>query len=122
MPTFTTTYDLNKPLVNSAVDEDLWGGQLNDNADTLDQELGADFVDVASAATTAIGSAASRNVRITGTTTITSFGTSNAGVTRRVRFADALTLTHNGTSLILPGGANITTVADDSLISAELRQ
>ena len=29
------------------------------------------------------------------------------------RFADALTLTHNATSLILPGGASITTAAGD---------
>lgn len=71
-------------------------------------------VDVASAATTDIGAAASNNVRITGTTTITSLGTASAGITRKVRFAGALTLTHNGTSLILPGSANITTAADDT--------
>jgi len=71
------------------------------------------ITDVASASTTDIGAAATSEVRITGTTTITAFGTSNAGIRRRVRFADALTLTHNGTSLILPGAANITTVADD---------
>lgn len=70
--------------------------------------------DVASATTTNIGAATSNNVRITGTTTITSFGTADAGITRSVRFAAALTLTHNGTSLILPGGQNITTVADDT--------
>lgn len=70
--------------------------------------------DVASAATTNIGAATSNNVRITGTTTITSFGTADAGITRFVRFAAALTLTYNGTSLILPGGQNILTVADDT--------
>ena len=68
-------------------------------------------VDVASAATCAIGAAASNIVNITGTTTITSFGTIAAGVWRLVKFAGALTLTHNATSLILPSGANITTVA-----------
>lgn len=71
------------------------------------------WVDVASATATDIGAAASQNVRITGTTTITGFGTVAAGTFRRVRFADALTLTHNATSLILPGAANITTAADD---------
>lgn len=71
-------------------------------------------VDVASAGTTNIGAAASNNVRITGTTTITAFDTVTAGIRRTVRFAAALTLTHNGTSLILPGGQNITTVADDT--------
>lgn len=71
-------------------------------------------VDVASSGTTNIGAAASNSVRITGTTTITAFDTVDAGIRRTVRFAAALTLTHNGTSLILPGGQNITTVADDT--------
>lgn len=70
-------------------------------------------VDVASA-TPNIGAALSNNVRITGTTTISAFDSVGAGIRRNVRFAAALTLTHNGTSLILPGGQNITTVADDT--------
>lgn len=70
-------------------------------------------VNVASAATTNLGAAASQNVRVTGTTTITSFGTAAAGVFKRVLFAASLTLTHNSTSLILPGAANITTTAGD---------
>lgn len=78
------------------------------------------FEDVASAGTTNIGAATSNFVRITGTTTITSFGTIAAGVWRIVRFAGALTLTHNGTSLILPGTANITTAANDRLLAISL--
>lgn len=70
-------------------------------------------VNVASAATTNIGAAAGNRVRITGTTTITSLGTIAAGACRTVTFAGALTLTHNATSLILPGGANIATAAGD---------
>lgn len=77
-------------------------------------------IDIASAATTAIGGVNSGNVRITGTTTITSFGTIAAGVARIVRFAGALTLTHNATSLILPGGVNITTAAGDTLEALSL--
>jgi hypothetical protein len=72
-------------------------------------------VDVASAATCDIGAANSPLVRITGTTTITSFGT-NYTAPRFVRFADALTLTHNATSLVIPDGANITTAAGDTCI------
>lgn len=68
---------------------------------------------VASAGTTDIGAVASDKVSITGTTTITSFGTKAAGAYRQGRFTGALTLTHNATSLILPGGANITTAAGD---------
>lgn len=70
---------------------------------------------VASAATCNIGGANSLVVQITGTTTITSFGTDYLGP-RFVRFAGALTLTHNSTSLILPGAANITTAAGDTAI------
>ena len=39
MPTFTPNYNLNKPLVNSATDEDLWGDQTNDNWDVMDTQL-----------------------------------------------------------------------------------
>lgn len=39
MPTFTTYYSLAKPLVNSPVDEDLWGGELNDNMDIIDTTM-----------------------------------------------------------------------------------
>lgn len=71
-------------------------------------------VDVASATTTNLETAASNNIRITGTTTITGI-TLSAGHWRFVRFAAALTLT-NGASLILPGGANITTSAGDTML------
>ena len=52
---------------------------------------------------------------ITGTTTITTIASTNSwdGRVIYLQFDGALTLTHNGTSLILPGAANITTVAGD---------
>lgn len=68
---------------------------------------------IASAATCDIGAEDEEFLNVTGTTTITSFGTVRAGTVRRLLFADALTLTHNATSLILPGSANITTAAGD---------
>ena len=74
------------------------------------------FVNVASGATTNIGAATSPNVNITGTTTITAFDSVTAGIKRFVKFAGALTLTHNATSLILPGGSDIVTTAGDSAI------
>jgi len=67
---------------------------------------------VASASTCDIGAALTTRVEITGTTTITSFGTV-ANRRRRIRFSGVLTLTHNVTTLILPTGANITTAAGD---------
>jgi hypothetical protein len=69
--------------------------------------------DIASAATTDLGAVEGLAHNVTGTTTITSFGTVRAGVWKAVVFSGALTLTHNATSLILPGGANITTAAGD---------
>jgi hypothetical protein len=69
--------------------------------------------DIASATTTDIGAATGEFVDVTGTTTITALGTIAAGIVRTVRFTGALTLTHNATSLILPGSANITTANGD---------
>lgn len=80
----------------------------------------AEASDVASAATADIGAVAGRFVTITGTTTITSLGTVAAGVWRVCTFAGALTMTHNATSLILPGGANITTAAGDVMFARSL--
>jgi len=68
---------------------------------------------VASAATVDL-STTTNTVNVTGTVTITSLGTVAAGAHRLVTFAGALTLTHNATSLILPGSANILTAAGDS--------
>lgn len=36
MPTSTTNYSLQKPLVNNATDQDLWGSYLNDDMDDID--------------------------------------------------------------------------------------
>ena len=75
----------------------------------------APILNVASAATTPIAGANSNSVNVTGTTTITAFDTptGNAiGVTRRVTFQGALTLTHSA-SLIMPGGVNQVTMSGD---------
>lgn len=103
---------------NSPAGTDSIGSTLDDYLRVLqaiqrrEQAQGAS---IASASTTAIGANTDGNyVHITGTTTITSFGTVAAGISRVVVFDGALTLTHNATSLILPGGANITTAAGDA--------
>jgi hypothetical protein len=72
--------------------------------------------DIASAGTVDIGTQNTTFLRVTGTTTITSLGTVYNGP-RFLRFAGALTLTHNSTSLILPSAANIVTVAGDTAIA-----
>ena len=75
---------------------------------------------IASAATTDLSTATGWYVNVTGTVTITAFGTMAAGVVRILRFGGILTLTHNGTSLILPGGGNIGTTAGDRAIMLSL--
>lgn len=39
MPTYTTNYNLAKPDVNSAVDQDLWGNELNSDMDIIDSTM-----------------------------------------------------------------------------------
>lgn len=80
----------------------------------------ADTATIASASSMAIGAAAAKTVLVTGTTAITEFDSVDAGVTKQLVFADVLTLTHNATSLILPGAANITTAAGDVAIMLSL--
>jgi hypothetical protein len=77
---------------------------------------------IASSTTTDLGTIPSHNVSITGTTAITSFGSSanSAYPLYFITFTGALTLTHNATSLILPGGANITTAAGDTAVARYL--
>jgi hypothetical protein len=74
-------------------------------------EAGSDNTD---GATITMGEGGYFNL-ITSTTAITAFAfsTDKAGRTARVRFDTARTLTHNGTSLIIPGAANITTAQGD---------
>lgn len=71
-------------------------------------------VTIASAGAVNIGAAAGNTISVTGSTTITAFDTIASGAMRRVVFAAALILTHNATSLILPGAASITTAAGDA--------
>jgi hypothetical protein len=70
--------------------------------------------DIASATTLDLDAATGNLVDVTGTTTITAI-TLAEGRERTVRFTGALILTH-GSSLVLPGAANITTVAGDFAI------
>lgn len=109
-PTFTGTVtlpastSLTTPVLGAATGTSLVLSSF------LNEAKGAD---IASATTTDIGAATGNYVNVTGTVTITGLGTVQAGTRRIVKFTGALTLTHNATSLILPGGANITTVNGD---------
>ena len=93
------------------------GTGLDDNLRQIQATVRGDLAnkgsDIASATTTDLGAVVGLMHDITGTTTITGFGTVSAGLWKIVKFEGALTLTHNATSLILPGSANIVTVAGD---------
>lgn len=80
------------------------------------------LTNLASATTTDLGTVISHNATITGVTTITGFGSSASTdfPIYYLKFSGALTLTHNGTSLILPGAANIPTATGDAAIALYL--
>lgn len=105
---------------NSPTDSTTIGAGLADNLQqiqaTIRQDLASKGADIASASTTDLGAVSGLMHDITGTTTITSFGTVASGIWKLLKFEDALTLTHNATSLILPGGANITTANGDTAL------
>lgn len=72
--------------------------------------------DIASATTTDLGAVEGLMHDITGTTTITSFGTVRAGIWKILKYEGALTITHNSSSLILLGAENRTTANGDTQI------
>lgn len=80
------------------------------------RNLNSTRIDVASAATVDLTTAApnTRHINITGTTTINGFA-AVAGATYFVRFNAALTLT-NSASLVTQSGANILTAAGDTCV------
>ena len=68
---------------------------------------------IPSAGTTDLGAADSDFIDVSGTTGITSFGSTTTRNRVTVNFTGALTITYNATSVLLPGQASITTVAGD---------
>lgn len=116
---WSATSSSNSPSGSTAI-----GTGLDDNLreiqGAITRGLSHKGSDIASAATTDLGAIEGLFHDITGTTTITSFGTVRAGILKVIKFEGALTLTHNATSLILPGGANITTANGDiAIVSSE---
>ncbi len=107
----------------SQYDGSVWNGIWTVDATnhlTLVQ-VGGGTASVSSAGTTNLGAAPQFMLTITGTNTITSFGSSAPqGTAKLLTFAAGLQITYNATSLILPGSANITTVANDSALAVSL--
>jgi hypothetical protein len=110
MATNTDSLELRKPAggdtVNVATD-------LNANFDVIDG-MHLKGADIASASAIAISNEEAGAYRdITGTTGVTSIAARNAGQVARLQFDGVVTLTHNGTSLILPGASDYVTAAGD---------
>lgn len=74
----------------------------------------AKSTDIASASTTDLSTSTGNLIKITGTTTIISFGTLQAGSVRNLIFESALIITYNATSMKTPGSTDILTGAGDT--------
>ena len=102
-------------LINAASVTDQLTGTSTTLASTPDSVAGLwqRGTDIASAATLSLPATGGGVYNITGTTGVTGISSAQGGRTIWLKFAGALTITHNATSMILPGAANITTVAGD---------
>jgi hypothetical protein len=102
-------------LINAATVSEVLTGTSTAKAVTPDALAGLwqRGADIASASTISLPAGGGGVYNITGTTGITGISSAQGGRCIKVRFAGALTITHNATSMILPGAANITTVAGD---------
>ena len=120
----TSNFQVAPASVGTTVGDGVNNSTVSQNSTQFLIELAAlnehQAADLPSAATTDLAQLIGNSVTITGTTTITSFGSVDSGARRMVTFAGILTLTHNATSLILPTGANIVTAAGDTCIAISL--
>lgn len=86
------------------------GGDFDMNAHQMQWSQGADVASGAALPVLTDGN----SFDVTGTTTITTIDTTGGvGTVIKLHFDGILTLTHDGTNIILPGAANITTAAGD---------
>lgn len=109
---WSTTASSNRPDGTDAADID---AELRQIQAVVRKYLANKGSDIASATTVDLSTATGNYVHITGSTgPITSFGTVSAGIRFLLVFDSTPTITHNGTSLILPGTANIVAEAGDS--------
>lgn len=87
---------------------------IDPTAHAWNVQIGGGAATLASASTVDLCATPRNYLTISGTTSITSFGSScPAGVVKLVSFSASLTLTYNGTSLLIPGSANVQTSAGD---------
>jgi hypothetical protein len=109
---------------NLPTDATIVGGGVADNFQQLQATVRTDLAskgsDIASAATADLGAVAGYMHDITGSTTITSFGTCSAGISKVLRFTGSMVVKRDATALILPGQADITTTNGDTCLAVSL--
>lgn len=113
---WSTTDSSNNPAGSDTADVD---ADLKRIQAVVRKYLRTKGADIASGATCDLATATGDYVDITGTTGISAFGTVSAGMRFILQFDDAVTITH-AASLLLPGGADITTAAGDVLMMESL--
>jgi len=116
---WSATESSNLPVGGTAIGANL-DNNLREIQAVVRKYLASAATPMASATTVDLSTADGYYISITGTTTITGLGTESAGISYLLVFAGVLTFTHNSTSLILPGGANITTAVGDSALMISL--
>lgn len=109
---FSTTPGSNFPAGTETIGT-AWDDYMRAYQAVVRNDLASKGADIASAGTTDLGAVAGLMHDVTGTVSITNFGTVSAGVWKFLKFEGALVLTHNATSLILPGGESIATADGD---------
>lgn len=111
----STTASSNSPAGTDAI-----GSTLDDYLRSIQtvfrQYLASQGSAMTAASTVDLSTADGYYITINGSTTITSFGTEQAGISYLLKFAATPVITYNATSLILPGAANITAAAGDLML------
>lgn len=108
---WSTTASSNRPDGTDAADID---AELRQIQAVVRKYLANKGSDIASATTVDLSTATGNYVHVTGSLgPINSFGTVSAGIRFLLVFDSTPTITHNGTSLLLPGSANIVAEAGD---------
>lgn len=115
---YSTTAGSNSDIGGSNIAENCLPGGINNALRELCAQLRREIAnqgsDITAAATTNIAATGTSGyVKITGTTTITSFGTPNGHPRRWIQWGAATPVTYNGTSMILLGAASRTHAAGD---------
>jgi len=102
-------------LINAASVSEVLTGTSTSKAVTPDSLAGIwqRGTDIASASTLSLPASGGHHFNVTGTTGVTAISSAQGGRSVKFKFASSLTITHNGTSMVLPGGVSIVTRAGD---------